>query len=187
MKTLFFYLVLLFFPRLWPCRPQYGCWESVLHGVCTSGHPPHPGDVPEPGRTHQHLRSLPVAQSQEMHGPAAAGGLHGQHGDHRLLFLHQHLVHRSSCLLPLWRLDLFPCLLLLFHHPHHHRFRGLRSPTEGQRSPEQPSLRCLQFCLYPDGSHGNWCFPQSSGATVHDDEHRGWEKRRSAEGAALHR
>lgn len=73
-------------------------------------------------------------------------------------------------------------LLLLLHHPHHHRVWGLRGSAAGQRSAERPPLRVVLFCLHPDGLDGDWSLPEPGGAPLPDHEHGGRVEGCQAEG-----
>ncbi|KAL4694389.1 hypothetical protein H8959_013654 [Pygathrix nigripes] len=166
------------------CGAQHGWRQGVLHVLRAAGHPAHARHVPEPGRAHQHLGEVPAAPRQEGAGHAARRRVHGQHGAHWLLLMHQHAVHRRCRLLPLRALDLLPGLLLLLHHAHHHRLRRLRGAAEGPGPADAAAVRGLQLRLHPYRPHGHRRLPQPRGAALHDHERRGREARRRAPCAA---
>lgn len=170
--------------RIWPCCSQHRWREDILYGVCSFGHPPHFGHVPECRWADQHLCQISASPPEKVPWYEARRGLHGQHVDHWFHILHEHLVHRGTGLFPLWRMEFLPCLLLLLHYTHHHRVWGLRGPAEWTSSADQAQLRGLQLHLHPDGPGCDWSLPQLSSAALHDYEHWGRETGRGAEGTA---
>lgn len=170
--------------RIRPCGSQHRGREDILYGLCTSGHPPDFGHVPECWWAHQHLCQISASPVEKVPWNEAHRSIHGQHADYRFHILHMHAVHRGTGLLPLWRMEFFPCLLLLFHHTHHHWLWGLCGPAERTSSADQAQIRGLQLHLHPHGTGCDRRLPQLGSAALYDHERWRREAGRWAEGTA---
>lgn len=126
--------------RLWPCGTRDWRRQGLLHVLCRPRNPFDSCHVSKSGRKDEHFCQVSPETYQKVLWYEHHRCIHGKHGNRWILLLCWHALHRGSCLLSLWGLELLPIILLLLHHINNNRLWGLCGPSEEQSPPKEAPL-----------------------------------------------